>query len=81
VYRYTSRWYIYACKETGRVFDDGAFMQVREVGELTKRLTLIISDGKIVECFYPVFPSDSDTGKVFAILRQQQAQGCTRSTQ
>lgn len=44
-------------------------MQVPEVGELTKRLTLIIEDGKIVECFYPVFPSNSDAGKVLAFLK------------
>ncbi len=48
-------------------------MQVPEVGELTKRLTLIIRDGKIVECFYPVFPSNSDAGKVLAFLRDNKA--------
>ena len=48
-------------------------MQVPEVGELTKRLTLIVQDGKIVEYFYPVFPSNSDTGKVLAFLRKEKA--------
>ncbi len=50
-------------------------LQVAEVkpqGVLTKRLTLIIKDGKIVECFYPVFPSDSDAAKVVDFLKQQQ---------
>ena len=50
-------------------------LQVPEVqpqGILTKRLTLIIKDGEIVECFYPVFPSDSDAAKVVNFFRQQQ---------
>ena len=50
-------------------------MQVPEVGELTKRLTLIIRAGKIVECFYPVFPSNSDAGKVLAFLQESKALG------
>ena len=48
-------------------------MQVPEMGELTKRLTLIIEDGKIVECFYPVFPSNSDAAKVLAFVKTKKA--------
>jgi len=31
---------------------------------LVKRLTLIARRGRIVECFYPVFPPDADAGRV-----------------
>lgn len=47
-------------------------LEVQPQGILTKRLTLIIKDGRIVECFYPVFPSDSDAAKVVNFLKQQQ---------
>ncbi|DBB08689.1 TPA: hypothetical protein ACH3X3_008225 [Trebouxia sp. C0006] len=39
------------------------------VGELIKRLTLIIKDGRIVHCIYPVFPSDGDVPHVLEWLR------------
>lgn len=50
----------------------GLTAQVPGVGELVKRLTLIIKDGEIAECFYPIFPSASDAGKVLSFLQQQQ---------
>jgi peroxiredoxin len=37
---------------------------------LVKRLTLIISDGRIVKVFYPVFPPDKNAGEVVAWLSQ-----------
>lgn len=43
--------------------------QVDGVGELIKRLTIIIKDGRIVHCIYPVFPSDSDVPSVLEWLR------------
>ena len=45
--------------------------EVRPQGILTKRLTLVVKDGEIVECFYPVFPSDSDAAKVISFLKEQ----------
>ena len=42
---------------------------VEGVGELIKRLTLIIKDGAIVKCIYPVFPSDSDVHAVLHWLQ------------
>jgi peroxiredoxin len=46
-----------------------------EVAGLTllKRLTLIISKGCIVHCFYPVFPPDSDAERVLAWLQARTA--------
>jgi peroxiredoxin len=38
-----------------------------------KRLTLIISKGRIKHCFYPVFPPDSDAERVLAWLRARAA--------
>lgn len=38
--------------------------------ELIKRLTLILRDGVIVKCFYPVFPSTSDVREVLEWLQQ-----------
>lgn len=35
---------------------------------LIKRLTLIVSDGRIERVFYPVFPPDADAGRVAAWL-------------
>jgi peroxiredoxin len=35
---------------------------------LLKRLTLVIDDGKIKHCFYPVFPPDRNAGDVLACL-------------
>ena len=36
---------------------------------LLKRVTLIIWDGRIVHCFYPVFPPDSDAEEVLRWIR------------
>ena len=44
---------------------------VEGVGDLIKRLTLIIKDGIIAKCVYPVFPSDSDVHEVLHWLQQQ----------
>jgi peroxiredoxin len=37
---------------------------------LLKRLTLIISKGRIVHCIYPVFPPDKDAEKVITWLQE-----------
>lgn len=37
---------------------------VEGVGELVKRLTIIIQDNTIAKCFYPIFPSNSDVHEV-----------------
>ena len=37
---------------------------------LLKRLTLVISDGKIEHVFYPVFPPDKNAAEVIAWLRR-----------
>lgn len=42
---------------------------IEVAGKLIKRLTLIIKDGVIVKCFYPVFPSDSDVHDVLQWLQ------------
>ena len=44
---------------------------VEGTGDLIKRLTLIIKNGVIVKCLYPVFPSDSDVHEVLRWLQQQ----------
>ena len=44
---------------------------VEEDRKLIKRLTLIIKDGVIAKCLYPVFPSDSDVHDVLRWLQQQ----------
>lgn len=36
---------------------------------LLKRVTLIAKDGKIVKCFYPVFPPDRNAGEVLSWLQ------------
>jgi peroxiredoxin len=36
---------------------------------LIKRLTLVVSDGRIERVFYPVFPPDKNAGEVLAYLR------------
>lgn len=38
---------------------------------LLKRLTLLIRDGRIEACFYPVFPPDADAPRVLAWLRER----------
>ena len=45
------------------------------MGELIKRLTLVIRDAEIVEVLYPIFPSNSDAEKVASFLEQQRAGG------
>lgn len=40
-------------------------------GKLIKRLTLIVKDGVIAKCLYPVFPSDSDVHDVLRWLQEQ----------
>ncbi len=46
-----------------------------EVGglKLIKRLTLILKDGMIKKCFYPVFPPDKNVLEVIAWLSENQA--------
>lgn len=46
-----------------------------EVGglKLIKRLTLILKDGVIKKCFYPVFPPDKNVVEVIAWLSENQA--------
>jgi len=39
---------------------------------LTKRLTLLINDGKIIKVFYPVFPTDRDAENVIKWLKNKQ---------
>jgi peroxiredoxin len=36
---------------------------------LLKRLTLVIARGRILRCFYPVFPPDKDAETVIAWIR------------
>ena len=43
---------------------------VEGVGELIKRLTIIVKDDTIVKSFYPVFPSNSDVHEVTQWLQQ-----------
>jgi len=38
---------------------------------LLKRLTLLIHDGRIDTCFYPVFPPDADAEHVLMWLRER----------
>lgn len=37
---------------------------------LLKRLTLIVTGGRVEACFYPIFPSDADVPAVLAWLRR-----------
>ena len=39
--------------------------------KLIKRLTLAVEDGKIVQVWYPVFPSDRNAGDVLAWLKNR----------
>ena len=43
---------------------------VKDVGELVKRLTLIIKNGVIQHYIYPIFPSNSDVQQVLQWLRE-----------
>jgi peroxiredoxin len=38
---------------------------------LTKRLTLVVKDGKIEKVFYPVFPPDKHGAQVVAWLKRK----------
>lgn len=40
---------------------------------MTKRCTLLIANGKVEECFYPVFPPDGDAEKVLDWLKGRAA--------
>ncbi len=42
--------------------------------ELIKRLTIIARAGRIVEVFYPVFPSDADAGRVLQWLASRRGE-------
>jgi len=46
-----------------------------EVGgsKLIKRLTLILKDGVIKKCFYPVFPPDKNVVEVIAWFSENKA--------
>ncbi len=37
---------------------------------LIRRLTLLVMNGRIEECFYPIFPPDADAGRTLAWLRE-----------
>ena len=41
--------------------------------KLIKRLTLILKDGVVIKCFYPVFPPDKNVVEVIAWLSENQA--------
>jgi peroxiredoxin len=41
-----------------------------EGARLLKRLTLIIRQGRIAHCIYPVFPPDRDAETVIAWIRE-----------
>ena len=41
---------------------------------LIKRLTLLVEDGVIAACFYPVFPPDADASRVLAWSRARAAE-------
>ena len=41
---------------------------------LVKRLTLVLRDGRVEHCFYPVFPTDTHAAEVVAWLRRQPQQ-------
>lgn len=36
--------------------------------EIFKRLTLILRDGVVIQCFYPIFPPDLDADQVYQFL-------------
>ena len=40
--------------------------------KLIKRLTLIIKDGVVRKCFYPVFPPDKNVDKVIVWLSEKE---------
>ena len=46
---------------------------------LLKRLTLVVDDGRVTHCFYPVFPPDLHAAEVLAWLRRNQVPTAPRS--
>jgi peroxiredoxin len=56
-------------------FSSALKLPLLEVGglKLIKRLTLILKDGVIKKCFYPVFPPDKNVVVVIAWLSENQA--------
>ena len=42
---------------------------------LVKRLTLVLRDGAVEHCFYPVFPPDKHAEEVLAWFGLEQARG------
>jgi peroxiredoxin len=42
-------------------------------GPLLRRLTLVLVDGAVARCFYPVFPPDADAALVLAFLAERQS--------
>jgi len=44
--------------------------------EINKRLTLIIKDGIIIQCFYPVFPPEMNADNVYRFLSNLNKQSC-----
>jgi peroxiredoxin len=56
-------------------FSSALKLPLLEVGgsKLIKRLTLILKDGVIKKCFYPVFPPDKNVVEVIAWLSENQA--------
>lgn len=57
-------------------FSSALKLPMLEVGgsKLIKRLTLILKDGVIKKCFYPVFPPDKNVFEVIAWLSENKAQ-------
>jgi peroxiredoxin len=39
---------------------------------LLRRLTLLVRDDRIEDCFYPVFPPDADADRVLDWLKERQ---------
>jgi peroxiredoxin len=60
--------------DADHAFSSALILPLLEVGglKLIKRLTLIIHDGEIKKCFYPVFPPDRNVDEVIAWLSENQ---------
>lgn len=61
--------------DANHAFSSALKLPLLEVGgsKLIKRLTLILKDGIIKKCFYPVFPPDKNVVEVIAWLSENQA--------
>ncbi len=61
--------------DAGHFFSSALKLPLLEVGglKLIKRLTLILKDGAIKKCFYPVFPPDKNVVEVIAWFSENQA--------